>query len=67
MRKGGNKKEGMAMPTSVALANRQMSLSLTQVNHVSWGKNKRKRGGEERRKRVKAESKIAVWRSEALG
>lgn len=40
------------MPTSVALANRQMSLSVTQVNHVSWGKNKRKRGGEEGRKQV---------------
>lgn len=38
MRKGDNKEEGMALPTSVALANRQMSLSLTQVNHVSWGK-----------------------------
>lgn len=37
-RNGDNKEEGMAMPTSVALANRQMSLSLTQVNHVSWGK-----------------------------
>lgn len=47
MRKGDNKEEGMAMPTSVALANRQMSLSLTQVNHVSWGKNKKR---EEERK-----------------
>lgn len=38
MKKGDNKKERMVMPTSVALANRQMSLSVTQVNHVSWGK-----------------------------
>lgn len=54
MRKGDNKEEGTAMSTSVALANRQMSLSLTQVNHVSWGgKNKRKRGGEEGRKQVR--------------
>lgn len=37
MRKGYEKEEGLALPTSVALANRQMSLSLTQVNHVSWG------------------------------
>lgn len=37
IRKGDNKEEGTVMPTSVALANRQMSLSLTQVNHVSWG------------------------------
>lgn len=43
----------MAMPASVALANRQMSLSLTQVNHVSWGKNKRKRRGEEGRQQVR--------------
>lgn len=41
-RKADNKEEGMVMPTSVALANRQMSLSMTQVNHVSWGKEKKK-------------------------
>lgn len=36
MRKGvGSKGKGTAMPTSVALANRQMSLSLTRVNNVT--------------------------------
>lgn len=48
MRKGDNKEEGMVMPTSVALANRQMSLSLTQVNQVSWGERMKER--EEERK-----------------
>lgn len=54
------------MPTSVALANRQMSLSMTEVNHVSWGKEyKNERRGRE--EKCKTETKTAVWRSEVLG
>ena len=49
MRKGDNQEEGMAMPTSVALANRQMSLSLTRVNHVSWGGGRIKKREEQRK------------------
>lgn len=66
MRKGDNKQEGMAMPTSVALANRQMSLSMTEVNHVSWGKEyKNERKGRE--ETSKTETEIAVWSSEVQG
>lgn len=35
----------MAVPTSVVLANRQMSLSLLQVNHL-WKEGKKKQGGQ---------------------
>lgn len=49
MGKGYEKEEGLALPTSVALANRQMSLSLTEVNHVSWGVGGRKGGNRQGR------------------
>lgn len=43
----GNKEVGMAVPTSVVLANRQMSLSLIQVNHLYRRKEEKKeRGGQ---------------------
>lgn len=65
MKKGYNEEEGTPVPTSETLANRLMSLSLSQVNHVSSeGKNERLSRGEGEEKTSEAE--VAVCRSEVL-